>query len=61
MSFILQPATTGSTVSQTKGVIAAPVTIETGYRGLSQSSVTIISPGSVQIPGGQFWQILQSS
>lgn len=61
MSFILQPAASATTVTQTKQTIATPIQFDTGYRGLSQSAVTITSPGSVRIPGGQFWQILQTN
>jgi hypothetical protein len=61
MSFILQPAASATTVTQTKQTIATPIQFDTGYRGLSQSAVTITNPGSVQIPGGQFWQILQTN
>ena len=60
MSFIVQPASS-VVVGQTKEVISSSVVISTGYRGLSQSSVTIATPGSVQIPSGEFWQILQTN
>lgn len=61
MSFILQPAASSATLVQTKQAIATPIQFDTGYRGLSQSAVTITDPGSVRIPGGQFWQVLQTN
>lgn len=60
MSFIVQPAS-AVIVGQTKETISSSVVISAGYRGLSQSSVTIATPGSVQIPSGEFWQILQTN
>lgn len=48
-------------VLQTTSIISAQVIIASTNRGMSQSPITITNPGSVRIPGGQFWQILQSS
>lgn len=61
MSFILQAATSSATLVQTQQTIATPITLGNGVRALSQSPVTITDPGSVRIPGGQFWQILQTN
>lgn len=62
MSFILQPATTSDFVT-TKATIGTNALIASGSRGLVQSPITIsgTGPGSIQIPSGQFLQVLQTS
>jgi hypothetical protein len=48
-------------ILQTVATISTSITFAPTNRGLSQSPTTITSPGSVRIPGGQFWQILQTN
>lgn len=48
-------------ILQTISNITTNVVFAPNNRGLSQSPMTITNPGSVRIPGGQFWQILQTT